>query len=301
VEGSTLAVTDGQASLELVADARATLGEGPVWDEVRGVVWWVDITAGLVRRFDPGTGDDRAIDVGSPVGAVALRRDGTLLAALADGLATLDPDGGSLQTLLRLDADEGRLRCNDGKCDPAGRLWVERMALDAAPGAGTLLRVDQDLAVSTHLTGLTIPNGLGWSPDGTTLYFIDSTWRAVGEYPYDPTSGTLGERRILAHFPDDGSVPDGLTVDEDGHLWVARWGGSCVDRVAPDGSIVERIDLPVTRVTSCTFGGAALGDLYITTARGDANAADLAGEPLAGGLFRCRPGVRGVPAARFAG
>ena len=301
VEGSTFAVTDGQATLELVADARATLGEGPVWDGARGVLWWVDITAGQVRRFDPNTGDDRAIDVGSPVGAVALRGSGTLLAALAEGLATLDPDGGSLQTLLPLDTDEGRLRCNDGKCDAAGRFWVERMALDAAPGAGTLLCVDADLAVSTHLAGLTIPNGIGWTPDGRTMYFVDSTWREIRAYPCDPATGTMGDGRILARFPDDGSVPDGLTVDEEGHLWVARWRGSCVVRVAPDGSVVQRIELPVTRVTSCTFGGRDLGDLYITTARGEANAADLAREPLAGGLFRCRPGVRGVLPARFAG
>jgi sugar lactone lactonase YvrE len=301
VEGSTVAVTDGQATLELVADARATLGEGPVWDEVRGVLWWVDITAGQVRQFDPSTGDDRAMDVGSPVGAVALRRNGTLLAALADGLATLDPGGGSMRTLLRLDADEGCLRCNDGKCDPAGRFWVERMALDAAPGAGALLRVDPDLTVSTHLTGLTVPNGLGWSPDGRTMFFVDSTWREVRAYPYDPATGTMGDGRILARLPDDGSVPDGLTVDEEGHLWVSRWGGSCVVRVAPDGSVVDRIQLPVTRVTSCTFGGRDLGDLYITTARGGADAADLAREPLAGGLFRCRPGVRGMLPARFAG
>jgi len=296
-----VAVTDGQATLELVADARATLGEGPVWDEVRGVLWWVDITAGQVRRFDPNAGDDRAVDVGSPVGAVALRRGGTLLAALADGLGTLDPDGGSLRTLLPLGGDEGRLRCNDGKCDATGRFWVERMALDAAPGAGALLRVDPDLTVSTHLTGLTIPNGLGWSPDGRTMYFVDSTWREVRAYPYDPATGTMGDGRILARLPDDGSVPDGLTVDEEGHLWVSRWGGSCVVRVAPDGSVVDRIELPVTRVTSCTFGGRDLGDLYITTARGGADAADLAREPLAGGLFRCRPGVRGMLPARFAG
>jgi sugar lactone lactonase YvrE len=175
------------------------------------------------------------------------------------------------------------------------------MALDAAPGAGTLLRVDPDLGVSTHLAGLTIPNGLGWSPDGRTMYFIDSTWLEVRAYQYDPAAGTLGEGRALVRFPDDGSVPDGMTLDQEGHLWICRWGGSCVDRVTPDGSVVDRIELPVTRVTSCTFGGADLGDLYITTARGDADAADLAREPRAGGLFRCRPGVRGLPPARFAG
>ena len=175
------------------------------------------------------------------------------------------------------------------------------MAFDETPGAGSLLRVDPDLTVSTHLTGLTIANGLGWSPDGCTMYFIDSTWRQAREYPYDPAGGTMGQGRILARFADDGSVPDGLTVDEEGHLWVARWGRSCVDRVAPDGSVVERIELPVTHVTSCTFGGRDLGDLYITTARGNADAADLGPEALAGHLFRCRPGVRGMLPVRFAG
>ena len=296
-----MAITDGQATLEVVAGASATLGEGPVWDDARGVLWWVDVTMGLVRRFEPGTGEHRAIDVGSPVGAVALRHDGTLIAALADGISSLDPGSGARENLVPLDSDRGRLRCNDGKCDPAGRLWVGRMAFDETPGAGTLLRVDPHLGVSTHLTGLTIANGLGWSPDGGTMYFVDSTWQQVREYPYDAADGTMGEGRVLARFPDHGSVPDGLTVDEEGHLWVARWGGSCVDRVAPDGSVVERIELPVKRVTSCTFGGGDLRDLYITTARGRDDAAYLGDEVLAGHLFRCRPGVRGLLPVPFAG
>ncbi len=294
-----MTVSVGQATLELVADARATLGEGPVWDETRGVLWWVDVTAGLVRRFDPRTGEDRAMDVGSPVGSVVLRRDGTLLAALAGGIAALEPGTGRLETIVRLDSEGGRIRCNDGKCDEAGRFWVGRMALDAAPGAGLLLRVDADLTVSTHLSGLAIPNGLGWSPDGRRMYFIDSTWREVRAFAYDPRTGTMGDGRVLVGFPGDGSVPDGMTVDEAGHLWVARWGGSCVQRIAPDGSVGERVELPVTRVTSCTFGGRDLGDLYITTARDDD--ADPAPEPAGGALFRCRPGVRGTPPALFAG
>jgi sugar lactone lactonase YvrE len=293
-----MTVNVGQATLELVADARATLGEGPVWDDARGVLWWVDVTAGLVHRFDPSSGADLPRDAGSPVGAVALRHDGTLLSALVDGIAALDPDSGRLDALVPLASDGGRIRCNDGKCDPAGRFWVGRMALDETPGAGSLLRVDADRSVSTHLTGLAIPNGLGWSPDGRTMYFIDSTWHEVRAYPYDPAAGTMGEGRVLVRFPDDGSVPDGMTVDEEGHLWIARWGGSCIERIAPDGSVGDRIVLPVTRVTSCTFGGGDLGDLYVTTARRDA---DPVREPLAGGLFRCRPGVRGMAPARFAG
>ena len=295
-----MAPTEGQATLHLAADTRATLGEGPVWDAARGVLWWVDIPAGLVHRFDPRTGADRAMPVGSAVGAVALRRDGTLLAALADGLAALDPDGGRPEMLLPLESAAGRLRCNDGKCDPVGRFWVGRMAMDAASGAGALLRVDPDLAVTTRLAGLTIPNGLGWSPDGGRMYFVDSTWPEVREHPYDIATGTMGEGRPLVRFADDRTVPDGLTVDAEGHLWVARWGAGCVVRVAPDGAIVDRVDIPVSRVTSCTFGGDDLGDLYLTTARGG-DPAGLADEPLAGGLFRCRPGVRGALPVPFAG
>jgi len=295
-----MARTEGQATLELAADAHAALGEGPVWDAARGVLWWVDIPAGLVHRFAPWTGADRTLAVGSAIGALALRRDGTLLVALADGLAQLDPDGGRPESLLPLVTDGGRLRCNDGKCDPAGRFWVGRMATDAAAGAGALLRVDPDLAVTTSLTGLTIPNGLGWSPDGSRMYFVDSTWGEVREHPFDAATGTMGAGRTFVRFPEDGSVPDGLTVDAEGHLWIARWGAGCVVRVAPDGSVVDRVDLPVSRVTSCTFGGEDLGDLYVTTARGD-EPADLAREPLAGGLFRCRPGVRGVLPVPFAG
>ena len=290
----------GQETLELVADAHAGVGEGPVWDAAHGALWWVDVFAGLVHRFEPRTATDREFEVGSAVGAVALRRDG-LLVALAGGLATLDPGDGRLDALLTFIPDDSALRCNDGKCDPAGRFWVGRMTLDGAPGKGSLLCVDSDLGVATRMTGLAIPNGLAWSADGSRMYYVDSTWGEVREYPYDPATGVMGEPRTLIRFPDDGSLPDGMTIDAEGCLWVARWGAGCVVRVSPDGAIVDRIDLPVSRVTSCTFGGEDLGDLYITTARGDATPEQLAGEPHAGGLFRCRPGVRGVPPVPFAG
>ena len=293
--------TDGQATLELVVDAGATVGEGPVWDAPRGILWWVDITAGVVHRYDPRVGSDRTLPVGAAVGAVALRRDGGLLAALADDLATLDPDTGRVGILAPFTTGDGRqLRCNDGKCDPSGRFWVGRMT-DGAAGEGSLLRVDPDLSMVTRMSGLAIPNGLGWSLDGRRMYFLDSAWCEVREYPYDPATAAMGEGRPLVRFADDGTVPDGLTVDAEGHLWVARWGAGCVVRVTPDGKVVGRIDLPVSQVSSCTFGGDDLGDLYITTAHEDFAPGDFAREPLAGGLFRCRPGVRGLPPISFAG
>lgn len=301
----------GTRAHELVVDARATLGEGPVWDDRRNVLWWVDIVAGLVHAYDPASGQDRSIPVGSPVGAVALRGDGTLLVAAAERLAVLDPETGTLRTLVDLPAAATPLRCNDGKCDPDGRFWIGRMGRDAAEGAGALLRFDADRTLTTWLTGLTIPNGLGWSADGGRMYFVDSTWCAVREYAYDRATGAMGEGRTLVSFPDDGggpdgslpvgSLPDGLTVDAEDHLWIALWGAGRVVRVSPDGLVVERIELPVSQVSSCTFGGVDLADLYITTAREDLPADALAREPTAGGLFRARPGVRGRPAVRFAG
>ena len=287
--------------VDLVANARAGIGEGPVWDAARGVLWWVDVFAGLVHRYDPRPGADREFEVGSAVGAVALRHDATLVAALVEGLAALDPDDGRLVTMLTFAPGDGALRCNDGKCDPVGRFWVGRMTLDAAPGEGSLVCVGPDRSVTTRITGLTIPNGLGWSPDGTRMYYIDSSWHEVREYPYDLATGAMGEPRTLVRFPDDGSLPDGMTIDAEGHLWIALWGAGCVVRVSPEGAIVGRIDLPVSRVSSCTFGGDDLSDLYITTARADATPEQLADEPFAGGLFRCQPGVRGVLPVPFAG
>jgi sugar lactone lactonase YvrE len=298
--GAPDALARAQASLELAAPAGAELGEGPCWDAARGVLWWVDITAGLVHRFDPRRGLDTAMEVGSPVGAVLLRRGGGLVLALADRLAALDPDTLELETLVDLEPSAG-LRSNDAKVDPVGRIWLGRMARDASPGVGTLVRIDPDRTVTERLGGLAIPNGLDWSPDGRTMYFLDSAWGEVRAFPYDAATGDMGEGRSLARLDGGGAVPDGLTVDAEGCLWVALWDGAAVVRVAPDGSVLGRVTLPVARVTSCAFGGTALDDLYITTAREPLDAENDDRQPRGGSLFRCRPGVAGRAPGAFAG
>jgi len=286
---------------ELVLDARATLGEGPVWDPERRVLWWVDILAGAVHAFDPTSGSDRMFGAGEAVGAVALRASGGLLVSAAGRIAAMDPATGRLETLVGFGPDTTLRRMNDGKCDPTGAFWAGRMALDAAPGLGSLLRLDPDGTLTTVLEGLTIPNGMAWSRDRRRMYFVDSPRRQITQHAFDPVTRAIDEGVPLVGFPDDAGLPDGLTIDEEDCLWVAMWGGWCVQCISPDGRLIERVELPVSEVSSCTFGGDDLRDLYITTAREDLSPAEVALEPVAGGLFRARPGARGVPAHRFAG
>jgi sugar lactone lactonase YvrE len=294
---------------ELVLDARAELAEGPLWDVERHVLWWVDIIAGRVHRFDPAAGSDSVIEIGRAVGCVALRMDGALVVAAPEALLTLNPEAGALEPLARFEPGPVALRCNDGKCDPQGRFWIDRLALDRAVGASSLVRYggpgpEVASRFETVLRGLTIPNGLDWSADGKRMFFVDSMHRVVSIFDFDETTGALAGGRPFARVDESlglpaSAVPDGLTVDEEDCVWVAVWGGGCVLRFGPDGSLLGRIDVPVTRVSSCAFGGADLTDLFITTAWEEAPPAELAAEPAAGGIYRARPGVRGRPARRL--
>jgi len=294
------------AEPELVADARATLGEGPLWDADRGILWWVDILGDLVHAFDPATGLDETIEIGQAVGAVALRRNGGLLVLGQDAILALDPETRGLRPLVAFARENPPRRSNDGKPDPAGRLWLGRMTFDHASGMGSLHRLDRDLGQETVLTGLTIPNGLAWSPDAKSMYFVESISREVRAYDFEAETGEISNGRSFIRIGPamglpEAAVPDGLTVDAEGSVWIAVWNGGCVIRVSPAGAIQTRVDLPVTQVSSAAFGGPDLSDLYVTSAREDFTDADAAREPIAGGLFRLRPGVRGLPPHRFAG
>jgi sugar lactone lactonase YvrE len=294
---------------ELALDARAELAEGPLWDVERHVLWWVDINAGRVHRFDPATGSDGTIEIGRPVGCVALRADGVLVVAAADALLALDSETGAIDTLARFEPDRVAARCNDGKCDPQGRFWIGRLAFDRAAGASSLVRFGGSGAASspqfeTMLRGLTIPNGLDWSADGKRMYFVDSPGRVVSMFDFDGATGAIANGRPFARVDESvglpaSAVPDGLAVDAEDCVWAAAWGGSCVLRFAPDGSLLGRIDVPVAQVSSCAFGGADLADLFITTAWEGATPDEIAAEPTAGGIYRARPGVRGRPASRL--
>ena len=282
---------------ELVLDARAELAEGPSWLAERGLLAWVDITAGLVHLFDPATGADRALEVGQPVGAAVPTDDGRLALAVRDGFALLDLDREEVGLIVEVERELTGNRMNDGKSDPAGRFWAGTMAVDMRAGAGALYRLDAERKVELMVPGVSISNGLGWSPDGRLMYYIDSPQGRVDVFDFDATSGAIANRRPFAQA--QGGDPDGMAVDARGGLWVAIWGAGKVLHFLPDATLSDEIELPALQVTSCCFGGPELQDLYITSAWQGMTAEQRAREPLAGGIFRSRPGVQGQPTREY--
>lgn len=274
-------------------DHRCELAEGPVWDTERGALWWVDIPAGHVHRRTLDTGDFSTMELEPPVGAVALRAAGGLVAAVAKGFLLIG-ESGDVERRIEVEADLPGNRFNDGKVDARGRFWAGTMAMDETPGRGSLYRLDADGTATPVLDGVGMSNGLDWSPDNRSFYYVDSLTHRVDAFDHDPHSGELSNRRPLAAFEE--GVPDGLTVDADGCLWVAVWGRSKVRRYSPAGQLLEELTLPTRRITSCAFGGPGLDVLFVTSAarpgRDDADA---------GGVFELRPGATGRLPNRFAG
>jgi len=287
--------------MECVLDAKAGLGEGPVWDPVAACLYFVDITAGLVHRYDPETRSSRALPVCTMVGAVALSVAGDLLLAVRDGFIRPDPATGLTRKIADVEADRPDQRMNDGKCDPCGRFWAGTMAIDERPGAGALYRLDADGRVHTMLEHVTISNGIDWSDDGRLMYYVDTPTGSIDVFDFDVSDGSIGNRRSVARVEAGAGWPDGLTLDAEGYLWVALWSGGAIRRYSPDGVLDRVVPVPVSHPTSCAFGGADFGDLYITTASCALTPEARLQQPLAGGLFRCRPGVCGRPAHRFKG
>ena len=276
----------------MLDDRRCRLGEGPHYDERTGRFWWVDIlNARALWRAGEQTGE---LAFPAHVGALVPRAGGGHIACLPAGPAQVAPDG----TITRLaeypaGAPDGpALRSNDAKADPSGRLWLGTMAYDETSGAAALYRLDGDGTLTLVLTGLTISNGLGWSPDGGTMYHVDTPTKRVDAYEFDAGSGTLGERRTFARI--DRGFPDGLCVDADGGVWVALWNGGAVLRFAPDGTLDTAVELPTPLVTSCAFGGPGLATLVITTAAGS-----RPDDPTAGLTYAVEPGYAGTPVDRY--
>ncbi len=291
----------GRAAPDILVDAHATLGEGPVWDDQQQRLLWVDILPGLVHRFDPATGRDDIFRAGKPAGAAGLRADGGLVMAVEDGFAVLDRDWQRPEQVAVIEHTGPRARFNDGKCDPAGRFLAGTMAYDLTPGAGSLYRLDPDRSVTMLLPHVTISNGLCWTGAGTTVYYIDSPSQGIDAFDYDTGTGQLANRRRVAEVPRDAGLPDGMTIDADGCLWVALYGGSAVCRYTPAGKLDATVSFPAANITCPVFGGPGLGVLYVTSARDGLDEAQLAAQPHAGAVFAADVGTSGLPATRFGG
>ncbi|HET6319067.1 MAG TPA: SMP-30/gluconolactonase/LRE family protein [Chloroflexota bacterium] len=287
--------------VEVVVEARALVGEGPVWDERTQTLVWVDIMGNAVHVYDPASGEDRRIDVGQPVGAAALRERGGLVLALRDGFAVLDGDLANTRVVASVEADVPSNRMNDGKCDAAGRLWAGTMGIEVRRGLGSFYRLDADYTVTRMFGDVTISNGLDWSLDNRQMYYIDSPTQRIDVFDFQLERGVLGERRELFGIPREVGLPDGMTLDAEGNLWVALHGAGVVHRYSPSGELLARVRVPAKQVTCPTFGGPDYGDLYITTMTHGLSDEARAAQPLSGSLFRCRPGVKGRPPFRFAG
>ena len=278
-------------AVELVFDGKAELAEGPVWHD--GTLWWVDILAGTLNRLDTATGINSSRATGDFLGAAVPTRQGEWLLARRHQIVRLDWHTGRMETLATLDDPRERLRFNDGKCDPHGRFFVGTMHRDALPGAAAFYQYGNG-RLERRIDGVTISNGMDWSPDGARFHYADSLTGRVDVFDYDAGSGIMTNRRPLIAVPPNKGVPDGLCCDRDGNLWLALWDGGAVECFdGRTGASLERIPLPVAKVTSCCFGGESLDQLFITTAwEGNARARRDA-EPLAGGIFVVQPGVRG--------
>ena len=285
--------------MEVAIHAGALLGEGPRWDAATGRLLWVDIEAGVLHVFDPARDEDRAIALGIRVGAAAPTESGGVLVALADRLGVVDLADESVRTLVEIPHGDG-VRLNDGTCDAAGRFWVGSMALDYAPGRGALYRYSRD-GLDRVLQDVTLSNGLGWSPDRTTMYYIDSMAYRVDRFEFDLTTGEISGRRPFIVIERGAGIPDGLAVDDEGGIWVALWGGACIRRYSPDGELERVVDVPADNVTACCFGGEDGRSLYVTTASVELPAERRSSQPLAGSVFVTDAGVSGPPAQPFAG
>jgi sugar lactone lactonase YvrE len=267
------------------------LSEGPRWHEERQELLWVDILGRCFHRAtvtrDGRPDQVRTFALDRHVGAVAPVAGGGYVVAAGQGFLFVGQDG-AVSELAQPEAGHDAVRMNDGACDPQGRFWAGTMAYDESPGAGVLYRLELDGSCTTVLRDLTISNGIGWSPEGDTMYLSDSGAGTVDAFTFDPAGGAIGDRRTVVRIDRPGVGPDGLTVDEDGDLWVGLYGGWAVERYGPDGAPRGTVRFPVAQATSCAFGGADRDILFVTTGRERLDAAALEAQPDAGRIFAVR-------------
>jgi len=278
----------------LLFDAKATLGEGPVWDWKKKLLFWVDIEGCKLYSYNPSNGEKLRWNFDGMLGAAVPTVSGKMLLALESGLASFDLDAKKLNWHYVLENNDADMRYNDGKVSLNGNFWIGSMHKQFHPKTGNLYCVTADFRTSIQVPRTTISNGMAWTSNHEKFYFTDSPTHQIRSYDFDIATGQLSNEKVAITTAEDFGTPDGMCIDADGMLWVAHWGGGCVRRWNPNtGKVLEQIDVPAPHVASCCFGGEELKTLYITTARSGLKKEQLKEFPLSGGLFKFQPNVSG--------
>ena len=293
-------ILDEGSTVKLEYKSRALLGEGAFWNHVTQELYWVDILGKSVNIYNPQNKSNRSFPLPFRVGTVVPQTDSTSVVALDNGIYILNTNNRLLTRLSNVEEDIPTNRFNDGKCDPNGNLWVGSMRLDETTAAASLYKVAPDGTTSKMLGNITISNGIVWTKDGKTMYYIDTPTGKIRAYDYDIETSTItNDRTAVDVSPEDG-YPDGMAIDEEDMLWVGLWNGNAVAQFNPkNGELIRKIEVPAHNVTACAFGGADLDILFITTARTDMTDEEIEKYPLAGSIFSVNPGVRGVNSKFF--
>ncbi|MEO1029982.1 MAG: SMP-30/gluconolactonase/LRE family protein [Bacteroidota bacterium] len=278
----------------------AALGEGAIWNDDTKQLYWVDIEGKTFNVFDPKTKENQSFPTATQIGTVVPKHNDEVLVALVDGIYTLNLKTGNTAPFVDMGESLVNSRLNDGKCDPNGRLWVGSMNWQQDKGKAKLFMIQNDSTVTTKMDSVTISNGIVWTKDKKTMYYIDTPTSQIKAYDYNDETGHISNERVAVEISEDLGFPDGMTIDADDMVWVGMWNGNAVIRFNPKtGALLEKIDVPAHNVTSCAFGGDHLETLYITTAKLDMTDEELKKYPLAGSLFKVKPGVKGVKSNAF--
>ena len=286
---------------DILSDVACELGESALWDADRARFYWVDITRCRIFALDWKTRRTVTLGLPEPVGSVALRANGGLVATLRHAIAFCDVDAGAVEVVRELEVDRTGNRFNDGAVDPEGRFWFGSMDLGESDPTGSFYCLRPDLTTAAAFDGIICSNGPAWSPDGRTMYHVDSTRQRITAYEFDPPTGTVGAGRLFVSDEDETWYPDGVTVDADGHVWNCKWDGGRIVRYAPDGSVDRVVFVPVPRPTRCAFVGPDLSLLAVTSARIGLSPDALAAAPMSGQVLLLDPDARGATTTRFAG
>ena len=289
-------------NVELVLDTRSALGEGAIWNHKEGELIWVNITDEIINFYSPTLGNNKEMFTGQMIGTAVPAESGQIIVALQNGFYQFNPETGTKKFIADPEDEIADNRFNDGKCDPAGRLWAGTMSTKGEQNAGALYRLDHDGSAHKMIDEVSISNGIVWSSDATKMYYIDTPTQKIMAWDYDNETGEISNPQTAIEVPGEMGAPDGMTIDAEGNVWIALWGGAAVGCWNPEtGNLLQTIDVPAKNVTSCAFGDTDLGALYITTARQGTGQEELEKFPHAGGVFKTRPGVKGVEAFFFKG